>query len=115
MGWHAFANVLAKDKIVRKEMVQQPCAAHQTVLSSPLLARLQGTLLVLGPLNYLFVHTFNSGKYCLGVFDNGRAGGLGRGWWESLPLQLGAALSAAATEGFPPSCRCDWGLPLLPL
>lgn len=35
---------------------------------------LQGTSLVLGPLNYLFVHTFNSGKYCLGVFDNGRAG-----------------------------------------
>lgn len=37
---------------------------------------MQGTSLVLGPLNYLFVHTFNSGKYCLGVFDNGRAGGL---------------------------------------
>ncbi|KAL4450641.1 hypothetical protein ABPG77_000997 [Micractinium sp. CCAP 211/92] len=36
----------------------------------------QGTSLVLGPLNYLFVHTFNSGKYCLGVFDNGRAGTL---------------------------------------
>lgn len=36
----------------------------------------QGTSLVLGPLNYLFVHTFNSGKYCLGVFDNGRAGGV---------------------------------------
>lgn len=39
-------------------------------------ALMQGTSLVLGPLNYLFVHTFNSGKYCLGVFDNGRAGGL---------------------------------------
>ena len=39
-------------------------------------APLQGTSLVLGPLNYLFVHTFNSGKYCLGVFDNGRAGTL---------------------------------------
>lgn len=37
-------------------------------------AAVQGTSLVLGPLNYLFVHTFNSGKYCLGVFDNGRAG-----------------------------------------
>ncbi|PSC67812.1 acid protease [Micractinium conductrix] len=36
----------------------------------------QGTSLVLGPLNYLFVHTFNSGKYCLGVFDNGRNGTL---------------------------------------
>ena len=32
--------------------------------------------LTLGPLNYLFVHTFNSGKYCLGVFDNGLAGTL---------------------------------------
>jgi hypothetical protein len=32
--------------------------------------------LTLGPLNYLFVHTFNSGKYCLGVFDNGHAGTL---------------------------------------
>ena len=32
--------------------------------------------LILGPLNYLFVHTFNSGKYCLGVFDNGHAGTL---------------------------------------
>lgn len=32
--------------------------------------------LTLGPLNYLFVHTFNSGKYCLGVFDNGNAGTL---------------------------------------
>lgn len=39
----------------------------------------QGTSLVLGPLNYLFVHTFNSGKYCLGVFDNGRNGGSSRG------------------------------------
>lgn len=38
----------------------------------------QGTSLVLGPLNYLFVHTFNSGKYCLGVFDNGRAGAVPR-------------------------------------
>jgi len=28
------------------------------------------------PLNYLFVHTFNSGKYCLGIFDNGKAGTL---------------------------------------
>ncbi len=26
--------------------------------------------LVLGPLNYLFVHSFGTGKYCLGVFDN---------------------------------------------
>ncbi len=33
---------------------------------------------MLGPLNYLFVHTFNSGKYCLGVFDNGRAGAVPR-------------------------------------
>jgi hypothetical protein len=32
--------------------------------------------LTLDPLNYLFVHTFNSGKYCLGVFDNGHAGTL---------------------------------------
>ena len=30
----------------------------------------------LSPLNYLFVHTFNSGKYCLGIFDNGNAGTL---------------------------------------
>ena len=36
----------------------------------------QGTTLLLGPLNYLFVHTFNSGKYCLGVFDNRAAGTL---------------------------------------
>ena len=32
--------------------------------------------LMLGPLNYLFVHTFNSGKYCLGLFDNGKSGTL---------------------------------------
>lgn len=32
--------------------------------------------LMLGPLNYLFVHTFNSGKYCLGIFDNGKSGTL---------------------------------------
>lgn len=32
--------------------------------------------LKLGPLNYLFIHTFDSGKYCLGVFDNGMAGTL---------------------------------------
>lgn len=44
-------------------------------MSFPTSCTLQGTSLVLGPLNYLFVHTFNSGKYCLGVFDNGRAGG----------------------------------------
>eukprot|EP00887_Chlorella_sp_A99_P005894 scaffold1.g5894.t1 len=35
-----------------------------------------GAALELGPLNYLFVHTFGSGKYCLGVFDNGRTGTL---------------------------------------
>ena len=35
---------------------------------------LQMEPLTLSPLNYLFVHTFNSGKYCLGVFDNGGAG-----------------------------------------
>eukprot|EP00890_Picochlorum_soloecismus_P005382 jgi/Picsp_1/5845/NSC_03204-R1_pepsin-type aspartyl protease len=35
-----------------------------------------GVTLELSPLNYLFVHTFNSGKYCLGVFDNGKAGTL---------------------------------------
>ena len=46
--------------------------------------RVQGTSLVLGPLNYLFVHTFNSGKFCLGVFDNGRAG-------ECLPAGPNAA------------------------
>lgn len=33
-----------------------------------------GVVLDLSPLNYLFVHTFESGKYCLGVFDNGDAG-----------------------------------------
>ena len=33
-----------------------------------------GVVLDLNPLNYLFVHTFESGKYCLGVFDNGDAG-----------------------------------------
>ena len=32
--------------------------------------------LELSPINYLFVHTFGSGKYCLGVFDNGVAGTL---------------------------------------
>lgn len=30
--------------------------------------------LELSPLQYLFVHTFNSGKYCLGIFDNGDSG-----------------------------------------
>jgi hypothetical protein len=35
-----------------------------------------GAALAVGPLNYLFVHTFGSGKYCLGVFDNGAAGTL---------------------------------------
>lgn len=33
-----------------------------------------GVELELSPLQYLFVHTFNSGKYCLGIFDNGNAG-----------------------------------------
>jgi len=28
----------------------------------------------LSPLQYLFVHTFDSGKYCLGIFDNGDSG-----------------------------------------
>lgn len=32
--------------------------------------------LSLGPLNYLFVHTFGKGKYCLGIFDNGASGAL---------------------------------------
>jgi len=29
-----------------------------------------------GPLNYLFMHTGESGAYCLGVFDNGASGTL---------------------------------------
>lgn len=33
-----------------------------------------GVTLELSPLQYLFVHTFNSGKYCLGIFDNGDSG-----------------------------------------
>lgn len=33
-----------------------------------------GVQLELTPLQYLFVHTFNSGKYCLGIFDNGDSG-----------------------------------------
>lgn len=32
--------------------------------------------LTVGPSNYLFVHTKHSGKYCLGVFDNGKQGAL---------------------------------------
>lgn len=32
--------------------------------------------LTVGPSNYLFVHTKGSGKYCLGVFDNGKQGAL---------------------------------------
>lgn len=35
-----------------------------------------GVELELTPLQYLFIHTFNSGKYCLGVFDNGDSGTL---------------------------------------
>lgn len=35
-----------------------------------------GLNLRLNPLSYLFVHTLNTGKYCLGVFDNGNAGTL---------------------------------------
>lgn len=34
-----------------------------------------GADLDLKPLQYLFVHTFDSGKYCLGVFDNGEEEG----------------------------------------
>lgn len=48
--------------------------------------------LVLSPLNYLFVHTFNSGKYCLGVFDNGGAGAV------ALWLSAGAANVGAVEE-----------------
>ncbi|KAL6782176.1 ASP2 [Auxenochlorella protothecoides x Auxenochlorella symbiontica] len=35
-----------------------------------------GVRLTLHPLNYLFVHTFGTGKYCVGIFDNGNSGTL---------------------------------------
>lgn len=35
-----------------------------------------GVELHLHPLNYLFMHTRESGAYCLGVFDNGHQGTL---------------------------------------
>ncbi|RMZ55410.1 hypothetical protein APUTEX25_003534 [Auxenochlorella protothecoides] len=37
---------------------------------------MQGVRLTLHPLNYLFVHTFGTGKYCVGIFDNGNSGTL---------------------------------------
>ena len=36
----------------------------------------QDVRLKTGPLNYLFMHTGESGAYCLGVFDNGASGTL---------------------------------------
>ena len=35
-----------------------------------------GVTLRAGPLNYLFVHSTESGAYCLGVFDNHQQGTL---------------------------------------
>lgn len=40
------------------------------------LAAVQDVRLETGPLNYLFMHTGESGAYCLGVFDNGASGTL---------------------------------------
>ena len=37
---------------------------------------MQNVRLKTGPLNYLFMHTGESGAYCLGVFDNGASGTL---------------------------------------
>lgn len=36
----------------------------------------QGTLLTVPPLNYLFVHTREANAYCLGMFNNGESGTL---------------------------------------
>lgn len=35
-----------------------------------------GFELELEPINYLFIHTYTPGGYCLGIFDNGSSGTL---------------------------------------
>jgi hypothetical protein len=45
--------------------------ALESVFPKVMLTFEGGADLELAPLQYLFVHTFDSGKYCLGMFDNG--------------------------------------------
>jgi len=49
--------------------------ALESVFPSVTLSFEGGAELKLKPLQYLFVHTFDTGKYCLGVFDNGEEEG----------------------------------------
>ena len=43
----------------------------------PLVA--QGVTVSIPPLNYLFVHTYGTGKYCIALFDGGGYGAWGEG------------------------------------
>ena len=54
-------------------------AKHRLQCFSPLelvSSLLQKTLLVVPPLNYLFMHTREANAYCIGMFDNGGSGTL---------------------------------------